>query len=80
MVSCGRMAWRLRIEVAGAWYPVVIGGYRGGALFLDDGDRRRFLGSVSESSVRRRLWRGVQAGYVNCLDATPLPPHESTNR
>ena len=42
----------LRIEVAGAWYHVMNRGHRGGALFRDDEDRRRFLGTVAELPER----------------------------
>jgi putative transposase len=46
------MARPLRIDVAGAWYHVMNRGHRGGALFLDDTDRRRFLGAVAEFPER----------------------------
>jgi REP element-mobilizing transposase RayT len=46
------MARPLRIDVGGAWYHVMNRGHRGGALFLDDPDRRRFLGAVAELSER----------------------------
>lgn len=49
------MARPLRIEVAGAWYHVMNRGHRGGALFLDDADRRRFLGAVAELPERYAL-------------------------
>lgn len=49
------MARALRIEVAGGWYHVMNRGHRGGALFLDDVDRRRFLGAVSELPDRYGL-------------------------
>ena len=49
------MARPLRIEVAGAWYPVMNRGHRGGALFLDEADRRRFLGAVAELPERFAL-------------------------
>jgi putative transposase len=41
------MARPLRIDVAGAWFHAMNRGHRGGALFLDDADRRRFLGALS---------------------------------
>ncbi len=46
------MARPLRIDVAGAWYHVMNRGHRGGDLFLDDTDRRRFLGAVAELPER----------------------------
>lgn len=49
------MARPLRIEVPGAWYHVMNRGHRGGALFLDDTDRRRFLGAVAELPERFAL-------------------------
>ncbi|MCL4176998.1 MAG: transposase [Verrucomicrobia bacterium] len=49
------MARPLRIDVAGAWYQVKNRGHRGGALFLDDADRRRFLGAVAELPERFAL-------------------------
>jgi putative transposase len=49
------MARPLRIDVAGAWYHVMNRGHRGGALFLDDADRRRFLGAVAELPERFAL-------------------------
>ncbi len=45
----------LRIEIAGAWYHVMNRGHRGGTLFLDDTDRHRFLGAVSELPERYGL-------------------------
>jgi putative transposase len=47
VLSSERMARPLRIDVAGVWYHVMNRGHRGGALFLDDADRRRFLGVVA---------------------------------
>jgi len=49
------MARPLRVDVAGAWYHVMNRGHRGGALFLDDADRRRFLGGVAELPERFAL-------------------------
>lgn len=49
------MARPLRIEVAGAWYHVMNRGHRGGALFLDDADRGRFLEAVAELPERFAL-------------------------
>lgn len=49
------MARPLRIDVAGAWYHVMNRGHRGGALFLGDADRRRFLGAVAELPERFAL-------------------------
>jgi putative transposase len=49
------MARPLRIDIAGAWYHVMNRGHRGGALFLDDPDRRRFLGAVAELPERFSL-------------------------
>ena len=48
----GGMARALRIDIAGAWYHGMNRGHRGGALFLDDPDRRRFLGAVAELPER----------------------------
>jgi hypothetical protein len=44
----GLMARPLRIDLAGAWYHVINRGHRGGALFCDGADRRRFLDLVAE--------------------------------
>ncbi len=49
------MARPLRIDVAGAWYHVMNRGHRGGALFLEDADRHRFLGTVVELPERFAL-------------------------
>ena len=49
------MSRPLRIEFPGAWYHVMNRGHRGGALFLDDADRRRFLGAVAELPERFAL-------------------------
>ena len=49
------MARALRIDVAGAWYHVMNRGHRGQSLFLDDMDRRRFLGAVAELPERFAL-------------------------
>ncbi|HVR34214.1 MAG TPA: transposase, partial [Methylomirabilota bacterium] len=49
------MARPLRIDVAGAWYHVMHRGHRGGILFGDDRDRRRFLGLVAELPERFAL-------------------------
>jgi hypothetical protein len=49
------MARPLRIELAGAWYHVMNRGHRGGTLFRDDADRRRFLGLVAELPERFSL-------------------------
>ena len=38
--------------MAGAWYHVMNRGHRAGALFLDEADRRRFLGAVAELPER----------------------------
>ena len=46
------MARPLRIEIAGAWYHVMNRGHRAGALFLDEADRRRFLGALAELPER----------------------------
>ena len=46
------MARALRINVAGAWYHVMNRGHRGVELFLDEADRRRFLGAVGELPER----------------------------
>lgn len=46
------MARPLRLDVAGAWYHVMNRGHRGGALYLDEADRRRFLGAVAELPER----------------------------
>ena len=52
MLDGGGMARALRIDIAGAWYHGMNRGHRGGALFLDDTDRRRFLGAVAELPER----------------------------
>ena len=49
------MARALRIDVAGAWYHVLNRGHRGGTLFRNDADRRRFLGLVAELPDRFAL-------------------------
>jgi len=49
------MARPLRVDVADAWYHVMNRGHRGGALFLDEADRRRFLGVVAELPERFEL-------------------------
>ena len=46
------MARPLRIDLAGAWYHVMNRGHRGGTLFLEDTDRRRFMGAVAELAER----------------------------
>ena len=46
------MARPLRIDLAGAWYHVMNRGHRGGTLFIDDTDRKRFLGAVAELPER----------------------------
>ena len=48
----GSMARPLRIDVEGAWYHVM---NRGQELFLDEADRRRFLGAVAELPERLAL-------------------------
>jgi REP element-mobilizing transposase RayT len=49
------MARPLRIDIAGAWYHVMNRGHRAGALFLNDTDRRRFLGTVADLPERFAL-------------------------
>jgi len=49
------MARPLRVDVAEAWYHVMNRGHRGEALFLNDADRRRFLGAVAELPERFAL-------------------------
>lgn len=49
------MARPLRIDIAGAWYHVMNRGHRAGALFLDDTDRRRFLGAAAQLPERFAL-------------------------
>ena len=49
------MARPLRIDVEGAWYHVMNRGHRGQELFLDEADRRRFLGAVAELPERFAL-------------------------
>ena len=49
------MARPLRLDVAGAWYHVMNRGYRGEALYLDETDRRRFLGAVAQLPERYGL-------------------------
>ena len=41
--------------MAGAWYHVLNRGHRGGTLFRNDADRRRFLGLVAELPDRFAL-------------------------
>ena len=50
------MARSIRIEYAGAFYHVIARGNRREAIFLDDDDRRTFLGSVGEACGRTG-WR-----------------------
>ena len=38
---------KMRVEYAGAIYPVMSRGDRGGDIFPDDVDRRDFLGAIS---------------------------------
>lgn len=49
------MARPLRIELAGGWHHVMNRGHRGGILFRDDTDRRRFLGLVAELPDRFKV-------------------------
>ena len=49
------MARPLRLEVVDAWHHVMHRGQPGGALFLDEADRRRFLGAVAELPERFEL-------------------------
>jgi putative transposase len=49
------MARPLRLDVAGAWCHVMNRGHRGEALFVDDADRRRFLGALAELPERYGL-------------------------
>jgi hypothetical protein len=57
------MARPLRIDVPGAWYHVMNRGHRGGALFMNDADRRRIhlnpvrVGGLSLSSDDQRRAR-----------------------
>jgi hypothetical protein len=46
------MARALRIDAAGAWYHIMNRKHRGGTLFCDDADRRRFLNLVAELPER----------------------------
>ncbi len=55
-LDAGGMARALRVDVAGAWYHVMNRGHRGGALFLGDADRQRFLGAVAELPI----WQGAR--------------------
>jgi hypothetical protein len=52
VLSWVRVARALRIDIAGAWYHVMNRGHRAGALFLNDADRRRFLGAAAELPER----------------------------
>ena len=47
------MARSIRIGYAGAFYHVMARGNRREAIFLDDDDRRMFLGGVGEACGRR---------------------------
>ena len=49
-----RVARALRIDIAGARYHVSVmnRGHRAGALFLNEADRRRFLGAGAELPER----------------------------
>ena len=58
------MARSIRIEYAGAFYHVMARGNRREAIFLDDDDRRMFLGSVGEDGLA-----GARLG----ADGQPLP-------
>jgi len=53
---CLGCAWQEHCEstlqVAGAWSHVMNRGHRAGTLFLNDADRRRFLGAAAELSER----------------------------
>jgi len=42
------MAWRPRIEFAGAFYRVISRGDHGEAIYRDDEDRKRFLTWMDE--------------------------------
>jgi hypothetical protein len=48
-----RMARALRFDVAGAWHHVMNRGHRGGTLFRDDADRRRFFLHLFNSPYHR---------------------------
>ena len=61
------MARPLRIDVEGAWYHVM---NRGQELFLDEADRRRFLGAVAELAERFAL--ACAGGARLCADGQPL--------
>ncbi len=54
-LDAGGMARALRVDVAGAWYPVTNRGHQGAALFLDDADRQRFFGVVAVLPVWQAL-------------------------
>jgi len=55
MFCASLMARPLRIDVAGAWYHVMNRAHRGGLLFLDETDRRRFLGAPADLPERFAL-------------------------
>ena len=46
------MARPVRVVRPDTWYQVMNRGHRRGAVFLDDADRRRFLGLVAELPQR----------------------------
>ena len=70
------MARQLRILLAGGWYHVSSRGNRREALFLDDADRRRFLGLVAELPERFGLEIHafvLMSNHYHLLVRTPEP-------
>jgi len=59
----GKMARALRIEYAGAVYHVMARGNQGRAIFADDEDRQRVLGTLGEACGKTG-WRIHGAGVV----------------
>lgn len=60
------MAWKLRVEYAGAVYHVMNRGDRRKPIFKDEKDRRCFLATLEET--RQKTGRQVQAW---CLMSEP---------
>ena len=62
------MARQVRIEYEGATYHVMCRGDRREAIFVDDEDRRRFLGTLEEA-IGKTGWR--LHGYVLMTNRRP---------
>ena len=66
------MARPLRLEVAGYWYHVTGRGNARGRIFLNDGDRRRFVELLGEIEDRLRF-----GNPLSCSDFEALSPSAS---